>query len=506
MLVLIDKKLNTYYEPNLLQTSNALLILFSILLFVFLVVIVFYLQKRQHIGRSGKKLTDYQFYLILAFSFVVVFAVQICICSNIYMKTGWDAGYIVNAAEEIAIGHADGVPVDYFSSNPNNMFLIYTLVLLFKMGAALNNGDPYFVVLIVVSLLVCISVFLSTLCIYRITGDRSVTIVGMILGTFLIAFSPWIVIPYSDAIGMIFPVSAIFCYLYVANSYIKYFFITLLCTLGYYFKPTVAIILIALVILKSCLGIVKLLKKEASVKRFACLCLSGIIAISCVMGINKLIQFVNKTELDKTREMTMTHYLMMGLNTVHEGVFSKSDVEYSQSFPDVLSRQSANIEAIKFRLQEMGIGGFLKLITKKNLATYNDGTFAWAREGNFYMQIKENDSQSSKFFRSFYYTDESGTHFQLFASTEQVIWMMLLICICFCVFPRKKYQDAEGLIALTLLGVSLFLLLFECRSRYLYIFSPLYMILGCTGLYKASKLIGKISYTMNLRNIHAKLL
>lgn len=61
---------------------------------------------------------------------------------------------------------------------------------------------------------------------------------------------------------------------------------------------------------------------------------------------------------------------------------------------------------------------------------------------------------------------------------------------------KTVYNHADfrlmNLIALILIGVSLFLLLFECRARYLYIFSPLYVVLAGIGLNKASELYGRI--------------
>lgn len=73
-----------------------------------------------------------------------------------------------------------------------------------------------------------------------------------------------------------------------------------------------------------------------------------------------------------------------------------------------------------------------------------------------------------------------------------IFHFLIIFILTFTIVPEKKENDAENLIALILIGVSLFLLLFECRARYLYIFSPLYVVLAGIGLNKASELYGRI--------------
>lgn len=484
-LIFIDKSLNTYSVPNYLTVSNKLLILVSLLLLVLLVVGAYLLQR----GKSGKEtkitLSDKHFYIITAIIFVGVYLAELFISAHIYLKTGWDVKAVTEAAYNIALGGANSVPKEYFSVYPNNMLITYTLVFLLKIGKVFFASHPYKVILAFVSLVVCASVYLSVLCIYRITHSRKVTVCGMIIGIFLVAFSPWIVIPYTDSIGMIFPVTAVFCYLFVKNSYLRYSLMTFLCILGCYYKPTVIIILIALVILKTLVSVERLFKKELSLKRCACMLLCAVISVGCAFGVNKAVCSQNKTVLDEQKKMTSTHFLMMGLNAETEGVYNADDVDFSKSMPDVASRQKANISVAVKRLKEMGFKGYIKLLTKKNICTYNDGTFGWSSEGTFYYSVPQDNRSTTKVLRSFYYRNEEGTNYQIFAAAEQILWLFILICICFCILPGKTNTGAENLISLSLLGVSIFLLIFECRARYLFVFLPLFVILAAVGLHKA---------------------
>ena len=78
---------------------------------------------------------------------------------------------------------------------------------------------------------------------------------------------------------------------------------------------------------------------------------------------------------------------MMGLNPEKKGVYSAEDVRYSRSFVTASERTQANIAVGKQRLQEMGFFGTLKQLAQKMLTLYNDGTFAWGKEGNFLQTV-----------------------------------------------------------------------------------------------------------------------
>lgn len=496
-LIFIDKGWNVYYIPNSLEVSNKLLILASLALLIIVICAAYLLQRIKSGKKVKRKLSEKQFYLIIALAFAAVYLLQLFISSRIYLKTGWDVAAITDAAEKIANGEADGVPAWYFDQYPNNMMITYTLAFLYRVGKVFFADAPYKAVLFFVSFVVCVSVFLATLCIYKITGSRKLTVCGMIIGFLLIAINPWIVIPYTDSIPMIFPVLAVFCYLYVKNKYLRYSLVIFICILGYYYKPTIIILLIALVILKLFGLTEKILRKEISIKRCACMLLCVVISVGCALGVNKAVCSQNKTELDENKQMTMTHYLMMGLNAKTEGVFSQEDVIYSNSFHDVESRQKANLDVAKSRLKEMGLKGYIKLLIKKNIATYNNATFGWGGEGKFYYEVPEDNRSTAKALRSIYYTNEQGTNFQAFATAEQILWLFILMCICFCILPFKTKGGAVNLLTLTLLGVSIFLLIFECRARYLFVFSPLFVILAAAGLYKAYLLADKCLFSRN---------
>lgn len=489
LMIFIDKRINAGYVPNTLTSTNLVMIIPAVLLFLICTFSVAWYSKNQK-TTAKKTLSDHQFYLLIGICFAAVFLVQLFITDHINFKSGWDVGCLTGAAERLAFSPSEGLDdfsLAYFSTYPNNLTLLYTLTILYKIGAVFFPLNPHIFVIILTNLCVCISVFLGTLCIDKITKNRLVTILGMGIGILLTALSPWIEIPYTDALGMIFPMAAVFCYLFVEKKLLRCFLIALFCTIGYFYKPTILIFLIAFVILGLCSELAKLIRKEFSLKQFVCLVLAMIIGAGCSYGADKIFLLQNDLPLNKNLEKTMTHYFMMGLNTDTDGCFNGDDVAYSDSFPDVESRKQANIDLSMKRLKEMGAGGYLQHLIKKNLATYNDGTFAYGREGNFYGYIPEENGSLDHTLRHIFYM--GGEHYILLATMEHILWLFVLIGICFCIIPRTKELYGENYIALALLGVSLFLLLFEGRARYLYQFSPLYVILAAVGMQRASGLL-----------------
>ena len=117
---------------------------------------------------------------------------------------------------------------------------------------------------------------------------------------------------------------------------------------------------------------------------------------------------------------------------------------------------------------------------KKTLNNYNDGTFGWGLEGSFFEEIFANDSFVAKVTRSFYYSN--GKFHLLFLEFVQSIWLSILFLILGNVFISREKLTREVLVLMTLLiGIFLFESIFESRSRYLYIFAPIYIVTATIG-------------------------
>lgn len=441
--IFIDCRVYKHYPPNYLTVPNYKLIGFSFLLFLLSVtaVVVFKYFKN---SKVLPKISDKRFYIFISAVFAAIYVLQLFISKHIYTFFTWDVEGIRAAAENIAFGKADGLSGEYFNIYPNNVILTYTLVLFYKIGILIHPVNPYAVLLGFNALCVCVSVLLSVFCVYKLTKNRTVTVISMLAGIILIAFSPHIVVPYSDTIGMLFPVTAVYIYIYVKNCYIKYPLVFFVCLIGYNYKPTVFIILIALIIIKAIRFIYSLaVKNQIDIKRILICALLISVPVLISTGMNKAVISLNKTELDEQKQFTMTHFLMMGLNTKTEGGYCYEDVKFSYKLSDIETRERENLRMVRKRLTEMKPEGFIKLMVRKNLKNYNDGTFYWMRGGND-TEPPENNSKAAKLLRNLYY--KNGGNYQTFAKTEQIIWLFVLISIIFSFLFNKRTLSAESLI------------------------------------------------------------
>lgn len=200
-------------------------------------------------------------------------------------------------------------------------------------------------------------------------------------------------------------------------------------------------------------------------------------------GISHSIKTATGIVIDKDGQFTLTHFAMMGLNYDTDGTFYDMDVYYSESFPNVAERQAGNLKVIKERLAEYGFTKVMNHTARKLLVTYGDGTFAWGNEGNFYYKLKDDKNMIvSPFLKSIYYNN--GKNFRLFSSILQIIWIFILAGTTGIIFIIKKnIQKKEKILvlALSVIRLTIFEILFEARARYLYTYIPFYIILAVFG-------------------------
>lgn len=415
--------------------------------------------------------------IVVAFS-GLFFVAQIFLVSTYFFKTGWDVRTIIEAAEGLAKGDTSYEMIPpYLSQYPNNILLVWLFSKVFKFGIwiGLKEGYTYFLVLVLqcaISALTGLIVFRS---IILLTDNKRVALITYALYLVLVGLSPWVSIPYSDSVGLLLPALLIWIYLQTPtkrkSQYLKWGAIGFLSYLGYMLKPTVLIVLIAMLMVELTSSTTR--KKIKQFGRKLVIITAGImIAVLITSIIKNDIGY----EIDPERRFGIAHYLAMGLNEDTMGVWSEDDVEYSASFETNKDRDKADLELAKARAQEMGIRGVVTQYLKKTLTNLNDGTFAWTLEGNFFWIVYDRNDRLSETVRSFYYAD--GANRKIFMNVEQSIWLSVLLFAgtAYWIQPRKDIS----IYMLTLIGFVIYGMLFEARARYVYIFAPLFLVLaGC---------------------------
>ena len=414
--------------------------------------------------------------------------------------------------------NTDKIMHGYYSRYANNLFLTYIFLNIYKLSKVIGIYNGYFLLLFIQSIIFSLGGYL----IYKIADMyfkekyKIYSVCTWIIYMIIVGLSPHIVLTYSDGIGMF--LSLLLTYIIfkledrkilknkkeiIRNRILKtilILFFTNLTIISYYIKPQIIIISIAYGIIKLTNIILSIIKKYIiklkiinskkiiNNKNKIQTNIYYIIIILLIMLTGyRTYTYIRKAnnsmgiDVDKEKRFNITHYAMLGWNTESKGVFTIKDENFSGKYEKLKDREKANIEELKKRITEMGIGGVINQISRKILTNYNDGTFSGVATFVYIRDeynIQGLDNNLSKFLKNVYY--ERGKYNQIYTQIMQCLWISILI------FNMFSYNDSKSrkiaIIILALIGLFLFETIFEARSRYIFVYVPLYIFIGVIGI------------------------
>lgn len=416
-----------------------------------------------------------------------LFVVEVYISFCIFFQPGWDPGTLWKRAWQRIYGDSWG---DYFSRYPNNLLLLLleTFLLRFNSAFGVFPGDYAQMCCILVD---CAAIALSCGLTYQVM--KNLTGPGWALVSFLFCIllaglSPWMCIFYSDTLGILFPILTLYLYTKPGKTRRNRVLAILVGCVGYFLKPQCIIMVIAILGME----IVYAIQEKTKTRALRALGLAVLSAAVILVLSNVLVwQYESAdVQLEKEESFGMAHFFMMGLNEETTGAFSSEDADFSAGFATSGERTRGDIARALDRLQQMGPGGYLRHLSQKLLMTFHDGTFGWWVEGTFYTPLVDApNTHIAPALRSLYYRD-GGKH-EVWKLAAQALWMAaLLLGTLYGLLSLKKQGRFEtSVLKLALFGTVLFLLLFECRARYLFMHVPLFCCLAGLGLEELAQCI-----------------
>ena len=436
-------------------------------------------QSEKFYGRTG-------FWMLLV---NLLFFAGLVFCSyHYYFKTGWDAQTVEGTANLIALGNYEEAQNRYFSFYPNNVFLTFLFSVVIKLGYAVGVTNYYFVTIVFQCLLFAAAGYLVYCCAEKLMNP--VWAVGVwVLYVMFVGMSPWVVIPYSDATGVFFPILIFYIYLCIKNGrHIRcnLVLLTLVSYVGYRIKPQILIMLIGIGIVT----VLEFVKSDDCVRKiWRRRLLWPVLGILLGLGVVTAGVKATRLQIDEELVFSIPHYLMMGLNEEFNGVINLEDQDFSMSYSTVEERTRANLQVASERIRQMGLPGLVKLWTRKTLTNFSDGTFAWWEEGEFYSQeMYEGNYHLRSLLSRFYY--QHGAGFEGFVNYMQALWMGILLLAAVASLKRK-HGVADNILMLSVVGLFLFETVFEARARYLFIYAPVFVLLAGLGAYRIWSSVGK---------------
>lgn len=429
----------------------------------------------------------------------LLFCMQAVLCFHAYFLTDWDVKSILESAYAIAGGDTY-IEYYYYYLHPNNAvitLLFAGIMKLFRMvfyGAGLDRC--VFALIVFQCALNTLTGMLTARVARRLTGSDAFAALAAVIYAAFIGLSPWLMIPYSDSICLVFPIAILAIYESAEGKrgIWQWLCISLLTMVGYLIKPQVVIVTIAIVMLEA----VRLLARRragALLARVACILV--IAALGVGPGFDYMIEVSPIKDGKGQLEVGFLHYLMLGLNEETNGSFYLEDLHSSMEVTDPQERTAMQLRTIRERITGRNLADWAEHLKKKTLTNYADGSFAWGIEGVFFVTpLEDKDDVLSPFLKDLVNTDD-GKNSPYLSAYFQTIWIGLLAgsllagCVIRALRGDEKKRRLYAVVLLAIVGLSLFEWIFEARARYLMIYAPFYLLAGLCGLWYAPGIASK---------------
>ena len=178
-------------------------------------------------------------------------------------------------------------------------------------------------------------------------------------------------------------------------------------------------------------------------------------------------------EYDYNYTIPHSHWVMMGLN----GLGGYNDDDYQNitlQYPDKASRQRANIEEIIRRVEEKGVDGMVTHLKNKLSFIFSEGTFGACYKLDRAV-VRPNGLHE--------YIIYLGSRFEILGNFSLGLFLSMLVFIAIgAVNAIRKKDTSATMPSLSLIGIIMFLLMWEARSRYILNFLPIFIILAVFGI------------------------
>ena len=421
--------------------------------------------------RKRSDLSPRQFYLILLSIAALVIILHVCIARWIPIGLGRDFGKVRNMAMHLADGGTFADNGIYFVTNPNNV----SITILFSW--ILKIIHSWRAVIFAGMLCVNLSAVLTGMTIRNWTGSSGAGIFACVLAEVLAGLTWRCFIPYTDNYGMIFVSLMLWEYSLPVRKEWKAPLIVLTALIGSWIKITVLIALLGIVIHAVLLLIGNRSKADSKMegRKFALslgLCLA-VIAAGFMTG--KAIEHRYAFATDEKHTMGWQYYFMMGqdesgIGTVAGQEYRLIKEEVNEKYDGKKERMDAFLNVGLDFVRRKGVRGNLIFALKKLNLAYSDGQF-------HNMQTYEEDVSDDSILYELYFRE--GKYSFVIAEIMQLIWSLVLVMIGLSVVQIGGSENANSrLLKIILIGVTLYVLLFEVRSKYLYMYVPLYILLA----------------------------
>jgi len=436
--------------------------------------------------------------LFVAHGGMTVVACVVALAAYKPFRGGWDVDIVTNAAVAWAKGALTSDPPlpgstdsGYFGTYPNNIPLLDFLHL---VALVVGPGAFPIVTLLMGPVLASVTVAL-VFNIARRHGTMLQALVAWAATWLLVGVNPWIAVPYTDTLTLIFPVLLVYILERAFGSpslrgrlgWLACF--GLATGVGAQLKMTVIVVSIAAALVICVASLARRGTRAALGVCAVVLVASTVVATEASAVVSKA---VLPSGMIQSQPWPTQYWVLTGLSEPY-GQWNSSVVALmNATTSDAVRRQTADA-AIDSRLQELGVGGYVNFVYKKITWVYSDATFYALGEGQMspvapfaYGNLVARVIQE-------FISPGSGVMNTIYSTALQSIWLVVLGYGLVTMFRRLRapFDWYVCLLTVSLLGVTAYQIVGEARARYVLIFVPLFVLLACFGSSRSTRQIAE---------------
>lgn len=446
---------------NKIYNFNTLAVIFSILCWLVATVYLY-----RALNRHEALLIRWEKHII-AVIMAVVFTVQLNLGYWLAVETSWDTEAVYRGAVNLSLHGNLGNYREYFHIFPHNLGATALLGWLFSAGAAVGVEDLYWIG----TVYNVISLTLGVWLVYGIARELKDVKHGLLALWFVVTCLPlqfYTPVFYTDTLSLPFVAGVYYFYLRLLKQDVFHkrlllgLLVGALCALGALMKFSAAIVAIAILA-------DLVLRQQLWRQRYSVVAALVIFFILLKSFTSYRDNHLLDERYSDLKRVPHAHWVMMGLKG--NGSYNSEDYTFTYRFRTYEQRQNANLVQIRQRIADYGFWGYLEFLNRKQQLNFGSGIYGVPE------MIDDNPLRPNALHQFVLDGERYFDYFKIVAQGHHVLLFLLIIWGMWYDAVTRNRQAVTIFAARTaVLGIYLFLLLWEANSRYVFNFIPLFVI------------------------------
>ena len=415
------------------------------------------------------KIVKYRYLPIILF--LIFFGIAVAVSYNLRLYPSWDMGAVFDVAK--AYSEKGYSYNKYLYTYPNNIAITGIFISVFKIFKIFNITDYITGITVFNALIVTLTVIILYYAVNKMYGKEK-ALMALIISIFTTPLYLYSAVYYTDTMSMFFCILSLLIYLFVRDEKNKsenillqiLFGITL--GIGFMVKITSIFIIIAILV-EELLN----MKFKNLINNFKVAVPVTMLTMIMFNLFSNNIVIADKHSLNFNK-MPLTYWLLTG--SIGNGGFNREVYSTLRACNTYEERNNTAKKMLIKVMEEYTVPSFIKHINEKL-------KFAWG-DGTYYAPAKINRQPVNRgeLYEYTAYDGEKTDYYKYFPQTMHISMLILMVVVVANVLRKRNYKDDDIFLFISVLGIMVFLIIWENRSRYILTLLPIMLILKVRGI------------------------